>query len=198
MATRIGHGNQAEKRMATTERCRLRNACRSRIPVKWRTVPAGALVVALLILAELACAQAEFKCPAGTTRVGAGPPVGRQLFCQRSVGDRHGPTVAWHANGQKSFQVDYVDGRPLGPITAWWENGKAAVTGYTWPDNGWLVMWDEDGHMRAEVEIRNRQLLIKAWDENGGEERYDESRLFSRNQDLPLVIMLFGMGIGIE
>lgn len=152
---------------------------------------------AVLILAASACVRAELECPPGTTPVGGPPPVGRQLFCERSPGERHGPTINWHANGQKSFELEYVDGHPAGPIAAWWQSGQRAVAGYISPRNGWLILWDEAGRKRAEVEVRDRRPTIKVWDENGREEPYDESKLFPRNHDLHLVMMLFAAGSGI-
>jgi len=50
------------------------------------------------------------------------------------------------------------------------------MTGETRPDNGTLVLWDERGRKRAQIDVRERQVVTRAWDEEGREERYEDQR----------------------
>lgn len=165
-----------------------------------------AILSAVVILATAgpAVPQETLECPPETTPAGAASVAGRQQWCERSTRAgpiRHGPTVGWHQNGQKSLEIQFVEGTPRGPITAWYESGRQSASGHTEPDNGTLILWDEAGRKRAEIEVRARRLAAKAWDENGREEPYEEARLkqaLSANRDLGFIMTLFAVGIGIQ
>jgi hypothetical protein len=75
------------------------------------------------------------------------------------------------------------------------------MTGETRPDNGTLILWDERGRKRAQVDVRQRQVLTRAWDEEGREQRYEEAKLVKAmpgNRNLGFLMQLWAVGIGIQ
>ena len=165
-----------------------------------------ALATALLVLlAAPGPADAQsITCPPGTKEGGAETDVGKFRWCEQAAPGgpiRQGPMVGFHPNGRRSFDLTFVDGTPRGPIRAWYEGGQPSMTGETRPDNGILILWDERGRRRAQIDVRSRQVVTQAWDENGREERYDEKKLvkiFPANRNLPFIMNLFAVGIGIQ
>lgn len=164
---------------------------------------AALVTIALLGSAVPAAAQA-ITCPAGTKLGGAETEVGKFQWCEQSAPGgtiRQGPMVGLHPNGRRSFEITFVDGTPRGSIRAWYEGGQPSMTGETRPDNGTLILWDERGRRRAQIDVRDRQVATQAWDEQGREERYDEKKLakaFPTNRNLPFIMNMFAVGIGIQ
>jgi hypothetical protein len=75
------------------------------------------------------------------------------------------------------------------------------MTGDTRPDNGTPILWDERGRRRAQIDVRDRQVVTQAWDEEGRAERYDEKKLvraLPTNRNLGFIMQLFAVGIGIQ
>ena len=142
---------------------------------------AAASIVALLGVALPAAAQ-SITCPAGTKLGGAETDMGKFQWCEENAPGgpiRQGPMVGFHPNGRRSFELTFVDGTPRGSIRAWYEGGQPSMTGETRPDNGTLILWDEQGR----------------------EERYDEKKLakaFPANRNLPFIMNLFAVGIGMQ
>ena len=165
---------------------------------------AAALWTMALLGAALPAAAQSITCPAGTKLGGAETEVGKFQWCEQSAPDgmiRQGPMVGFHPNGRRSFELTFVDGTPRGSIRAWYEGGQPSMTGDTRPDNGTLILWDERGRRRAQIDVRERQVLTQAWDEQGREERDDETKLaraFPNNRNLPFIMNLFAVGIGIQ
>ena len=109
--------------------------------------------------------------------------------------------VGFHPNGRRSFELNFVDGSPRGAVRAWYEGGQPSMTGETRPDNGTLVLWDDRGRKRAQVDVRDRQVVTRAWDEEGREERYQEAKLaraMPANRNLGFLMQLWAVGIGIQ
>ena len=166
--------------------------------------PTAALSLVILLGGVLPAAAQSITCPAGTRLGGAETDVGKFQWCEQSAPGgpiRQGPMVGFHPNGRRSFELTFVDGTPRGSIRAWYEGGQPSMTGETRPDNGTLILWDERGRRRAQIDVRERQVLTQAWDEQGREERYDEKKLakaFPTNRNLPFIMNLFAVGIGIQ
>jgi len=94
-----------------------------------------------------------------------------------------------------------VDGTPRGPIRAWYDSGQASAIGETRPDNGTLTLRDEAGRRRAQIDVRARQVVTQAWDADGREEKYEETKLaktLAANRDLSFIMNIFAVGIGIQ
>jgi len=166
-----------------------------------RAASASALVGGLLA-ASLAAAQIV-GCPTGTRPGRTSTPTGRYEWCERPAARapvRHGPLVGVHANGRRSLEVNFVDGTPRGPIRAWYESGEVSASGETRPDNGVLTLRDERGRRRAQIDVRDREIVAQAWDEQGRAEPYDRTRLarvMPANRDLLFIMSLWAAGIGI-
>jgi antitoxin component YwqK of YwqJK toxin-antitoxin module len=170
-------------------------------------MPVAAVAVALLVAAVLAARPAaaqSITCPEGTKIGSTETATGKFQWCERAAAGgpiRHGPMVGFYGNGRRSIELTFVDGTPRGVIRAWYEGGQLSASGETRPDNGSLTLWDERGRKRAQVDVRERQVVSQAWDEQGRPERYEEKKLaktLSANRDLPFIMNLFAVGIGIQ
>jgi hypothetical protein len=169
-------------------------------------VPRPAIAVSLLLLVAAAAPAAgqSIRCPEGTKPGARETGAGKLQWCERPGADGpiwHGPLLGFYPSGRPSFEFIFVEGTPRGPIQAWYENGQPSATGETGPDNGTLTLRDERGRKRAQIDVRNRQVVTQAWDEQGREEPYDEAKLvraLPANRDLAFIMNLFAVGIGIQ
>lgn len=167
-----------------------------------RVVVASSLAL-LLGLAGSVAAQ-PMTCPEGTRIGSSETPAGRLQWCERPDPRgpiRHGPMLGSYPNGNRRLELHFVDGTPRGPIRAWYDNGQISAIGETRPDNGTLTLRDEQGRRRAQIDVRDRQLVTQAWDAEGREERYEEKKLaksLAANRELPFIMNLFAVGIGIQ
>ena len=161
-------------------------------------------LLALIIAAPAPVLAQSITCPAGSTRGGTESEVGKFHWCEQATPGgpiRQGPMVGFHPNGRRSFELNFVDGSPRGAVRAWYQGGQPSMTGETRPDNGTLVLWDERGRKRAQVDVRDRQVVTRAWDEEGHEERYQEAKLakvLPGNRNLGFIMHLWAVGIGIQ
>jgi hypothetical protein len=159
-------------------------------------------LMALLVVGP-AAAQ-SVTCPPGTKLGGTESQAGKVQWCEQAAPGgmiRQGPMVAFHPNGRRSFELTFVDGTPRGALRAWYEDGQPSMTGETRPDNGTLILWDDRGRKRAQVDVHQRQVVTRAWDEQGREERYDEAKLVKAlpgNRNLGFLMQLWAVGIGIQ
>lgn len=166
--------------------------------------PVIAASLLLLLGAAAPAAAQSIACPEGTTPGAQETTEGKLQWCERPAPGgpiRHGPLVGLYPDGRRRFESTFVDGTPRGPIRAWYENGAPSVIGETGPDNGTLILRDEQGRKRAQVEVRNRQVVTQAWDAEGREEPYDEAKLvraLPANRDLGFIMRLFAVGIGVQ
>jgi hypothetical protein len=166
------------------------------------------LVAALSLLTLLAAAgpatAQSITCPPGSKRGGTESEAGKFHWCEQAAPGgpiRQGPMVGFHPNGRRSFELNFVDGSPRGPVRAWYESGRPSMTGETRPDNGTLILWDEGGRKRAQIDVRDRQVVTRAWDVEGREERYEEAKLakaMPANRNLGFLMQLWAVGIGIQ
>ena len=169
-------------------------------------MPRSAIAASLLLLLAAAAPAAaqSIRCPEGTTPGTQETAEGTLEWCERPAPGgpiRHGPLVGLYPGGRRRFESTFVDGTPRGPIRAWYESGAPSVIGETGPDNGTLILRDEQGRKRAQVEVRNRQVVTQAWDAEGREEPYDEAKLvraLPANRDLGFIMRLFAVGVGIQ
>jgi hypothetical protein len=161
-------------------------------------------LLALIAATPLPASAQSITCPPGSTRGGTENEAGKFHWCEQATPAgpvRQGPMVGFHPNGRRSFELNFVDGAPRGAIRAWYEGGQPSMTGETRPDNGTLVLWDERGRKRAQVDVRDRQVVTRAWDGEGREERYEEVKLakaMPTNRNLVLIMQLWAVGIGIQ
>jgi hypothetical protein len=166
--------------------------------------PAIAVSLLTLVLVAAAAEAQSITCPPGSKRGGTESEAGKFHWCEQAAPGgtiRQGPMVGFHPNGRRSFELNFVDGSPRGAVRAWYEGGQPSMTGETRPDNGTLVLWDERGRKRAQVDVRERQVVTRAWTEDGREERYEEAKLakaMPTNRNLGFIMQLWAVGIGIQ
>jgi hypothetical protein len=162
-----------------------------------------ASLVALLLGPAPALAQ-SVSCPPGAKEGGVEGEGGKVRWCEQAAAGgpiRQGPMVGFYPSGRRSFELTFVDGTPRGAVRAWYESGQPSMTGETRPDNGTLLFWDERGRKRAQVDVVGRQVVTRAWDEQGREERYEEAKLakaMPANRNLAFIMQLWAVGIGIQ
>ena len=83
-------------------------------------------------------------------------------------GQMDGPSVEWHANGQKWFERTYKDGELDGSATEWYEDGRLASE-RIW-NNGDLVavtVWMPNGDKCANTKFENGTGKVYGYSENG-------------------------------
>ena len=164
----------------------------------------GMMLLAQIIAAPVPVLAQSITCPPGSTRGGTESEAGKFHWCEQATPSgpiRQGPMVGFHPNGRRSFELNFVDGSPRGAVRAWYEGGQPSMTGETRPDNGTLVLWDLGGRKRAQVDVRERQVVTRAWDEDGREQRYEEAKLakaMPANRNLGFIMQLWAVGIGIQ
>jgi hypothetical protein len=165
----------------------------------------GALAGALLaVLVAGPVGAQSVTCPPGTRLGGTESEAGKFQWCEQAAPGgtiRQGPMVGFHPNGRRSFELTFVDGTPRGSLRAWYEGGQPSMTGETRPDNGTLILWDDRGRKRAQIDVRQREVVTRAWDEQGRQERYDEAKLgkaLPGNRNLGFLMQLWAVGIGIQ
>lgn len=121
-------------------------------------------MIALAACAATPAPDAALSCPPGTTAHDTPPPDGPERACQRPDGVRHGPALAYFADGKPRFTGGYADDRPDGHWIWWRENGRKQAEGdlragklvgayRLWHDNGQLYVADTyvDGKPEGEA-----------------------------------------------
>jgi hypothetical protein len=98
----------------------------------------------------------DLKCEEGTRPVGTPPPSGTRVWCVRKMPTgaevRHGPSFAWHSNGEMASTGSWVDDRQHGHWTFWasqsfLESEGAFVEG---EEEGIWKFYYADGSIKAE------------------------------------------------
>ncbi len=122
-------------------------------------------------------------CPDGARLAGAPPPSGRQQWCERETGGRpvkHGPYVAWHANGRRKIEGTYAEGEKEGRWVFSDPEGRRREEGVfrNGREQGVWTRWLGNGHRLEEGEYRNgvRHGRWTFWHENGRKAREGEYR----------------------
>ncbi len=98
--------------------------------------------------------SAEAACPDGARLVGAVPPEGFEVWCERSDGTRDGVHVRWHTNGREAFEGHYEDGVLEGEVTEWFPSGRRwRETVYDHGQRRSWTRWTEDGAIAEHVHL---------------------------------------------
>lgn len=97
---------------------------------------------------------------------------------------QHGPTVAWHANGQRKMAGQYKDDQRVGLFVWWHENGTRALAG-RYQDGlktGTWTWWHKNGMKSIEGEYKRDEPVGQwTWWNAGGEVEYRED--FGQGRD---------------
>ncbi len=146
----------------------------------FRTKIRSALVVVALatIMTATACHRDSndlpLSCPPGATLMGAPPPKGDEVWCQKIVDGKavkDGIFVAYYGGTDRMIQGYYRDGVQVGEWTTWYENGeRSAVDHYReGVQNGLHTSWYANGVKALEGNYRDgkREGIWTRWDPTG-------------------------------
>ena len=165
----------------------MRNPC-------WPALTAirSAIISVMIIVASLsvtACHHTTaLTCPPGATLMGAPPPKGEEVWCQKIVngkpvkdglfivygegtdkliqgsyhdGVQDGEWTTWYANGQRSAVDHFRDGLQDGLHTSWYFNGVKSIEGdyRMGKREGVWTRWDPTGYTSKQETYRNNQVV---------------------------------------
>ncbi len=113
-------------------------------------------------------------CPPGAKLMGAPPPKGLEVWCERIVDGKRvkdGFFVAYGVSGDRMIQGSYRNGIQDGEWKLWYENGSlASVDHYSnGLQNGLHTSWYANGQKALEGEYRDgkREGVWIQWDPSG-------------------------------
>jgi len=143
----------------------------------WLTLLAGFMTIAT-VLCVSACRKAStdipLTCPPGATLMGAPPPQGQEVWCQKTVGGKaikYGLFIVYGDGGDKLIQGSYRDGVQEGEWTTWYASGqRSAVDHYRHGlQDGLHTSWYINGAKAIEGEYRmgQREGTWTQWDPSG-------------------------------
>jgi MORN repeat variant len=135
--------------------------------------------------------EAPLSCPPGATLMGAPPPKGDEVWCQKIVKGKavkDGIFVAYGGTADRMIQGYYRDGVQTGEWTTWYENGqRSAVDHYrNGLQDGLHTSWYANGVKALEGNYRNgkREGTWTRWDPTGLTSKQETYR-----DDLRIVII---------
>ncbi|MBI3759792.1 MAG: toxin-antitoxin system YwqK family antitoxin [Deltaproteobacteria bacterium] len=140
--------------------------------------PAFLITLVAVALAMAAChrdsSDVPLSCPPGANLMGAPPPKGQEVWCQKNVDGKpvkDGLFVAYGMGGYKMIQGYYRKGVQDGEWTTWYENGqRSAVDHYRdGLQNGLHTSWYANGVKALEGNYRagKREGVWTRWDPTG-------------------------------
>lgn len=113
-------------------------------------------------------------CPAGDTLIGAPPPRGSELYCQKTIAGKpvkDGPFVVYADGGGKLIEGNYRDGVQEGPWTTWYENGQHSATDHfhNGLQDGPHISWYANGQkaIAGNYQAGKRAGVWTRWDPSG-------------------------------
>jgi hypothetical protein len=136
-------------------------------------------VVSLTLIAGILAAcqrtrDAAFSCPQGSTLMGAPPPKGAEVWCQKIVNGRpikNGMFVVYNDSGGKMIEGTYRNGVQEGEWTMWYENGqRSAIDHYhNGLQDGLHISWYANGQKALEGNYvaGKREGIWTRWDPSG-------------------------------
>jgi antitoxin component YwqK of YwqJK toxin-antitoxin module len=130
-------------------------------------------IAALLLLFAAACERGP-TCPEGAQLMGAPPPEGEQVWCQKVVDGKpvkHGIFILYAPGGLKLIEGTYVDGKQHGEWTLYYDNGlKQTVDNFKHGvQDGPFMSWHPNGKIATMGQYVNgkREGVWKRWDSEG-------------------------------
>jgi hypothetical protein len=141
-----------------------------------RAVPA--CLVLIISLCITACHHpndiGSLTCPPGATLMGAPPPKGEEVWCQKIVNGKplkDGIFIAWGDGPDKLIQGTYRDGVQDGEWTTWYTNGQRSAIDHfhNGVQDGLHVSWYINGAKALQGNYRNgrREGVWTRWDPTG-------------------------------
>src|SRR5258708_39022081 len=136
---------------------------------------ARAIATLAIVASTVACnrnaADLQLSCPDGATLMGAPPPKGEEVWCQKIVGGKpvkDGVFVAYGAGTDRTIEGYYRDGVQDGEWTTWYENGvRSAIDHYrNGLQDGLHISWYANGVKALEGNYRagKREGVWTRWD----------------------------------
>lgn len=148
----------------------------------------SAIIVALSLTACHHTSDIVLTCPPGATLMGAPPPKGEEVWCQKIVngkpvkdglfivygegndkliqgsyrdGFQEGEWTTWYANGQRSAVDHFRDGLQDGLHTSWYFNGVKSIEGHyrMGKREGVWTRWDPTGYTGKQETYRDDHLI---------------------------------------
>lgn len=101
----------------------------------------------------------DLHCPHGTQPAGKAPPMGYEVWCHKAQPNgtwlRHGPSIAWHPNEQRSAVGEYVEGKRAGAWEFFYPTGELQKHGafIGGVENGVWAHFHPNGAPRSEGEM---------------------------------------------
>ena len=135
----------------------------------------AALIVALLMAGCHAGDHVAVPtCPPGDSLIGAPPPRGSELYCQKMVGGKpvkDGPFVVYADGGGKLIEGAYRGGVQEGLWTTWYENGQRSAIDHfhNGLQDGLHTSWYANGQKAIEGDYHagKREGVWTRWDPSG-------------------------------
>src|SRR5712692_7419769 len=118
-----------------------------------RATPFRVILIAGTVALTVSCRRAveqPLTCPPGATLMGAAPPKGEEVWCQKIVNGKpvkDGIFIAYGTGGGKMLDGYYRDGKQDGQWTMWYENGAKSIEGNyrNGKREGMWTRWDPSG-----------------------------------------------------
>jgi hypothetical protein len=149
----------------------------SMLPCRFPGTPcaiAAVAMVATIFGCHRGPVNQPIECPPGTARMGAPPPQGEEVWCQKMLDGKpvkDGPFVAYGNGADRLIQGSYRDGVQEGEWTTWYENGqRSAVDHYrNGVQDGPHTSWYANGVKALEGSYRTgkREGVWTRWDPTG-------------------------------
>jgi hypothetical protein len=142
-------------------------------------LPFARAILMMAIAATVAChrgtsALPPLSCPTGATLMGAPPPKGEEVWCQKIVNGKpvkDGVFVAYGTGTDRMIQGYYRDGVQDGEWTTWYENGQRSAIDHfrNGQQDGMHTSWYANGVKALEGNYRGgkREGVWTRWDPTG-------------------------------
>jgi MORN repeat protein len=134
------------------------------------------LAIALAAVFFVACRRAQVSppCPPDAELMGAAPPKGFEVWCQKTINGKpvkDGPFIVYAVGGDRMIQGSYRNGVQDGEWTLWYENGvRASIDHYVdGLQSGMHTSWYANGQKALEGEYLRgkREGVWTQWDAGG-------------------------------
>jgi MORN repeat protein len=154
---------------------------------------AGSIAALASLAGAAACHRSEvpLTCPPGAALMGAPPPAGEEVWCQKMVNGKpvkDGIFVVYGTGTDRMIEGYYRDGVQEGEWTTWYENGqRSAVDNYRHGrQDGLHTSWYANGVKALEGQYREgkREGVWTRWDPTGftsRQEIYRDDRRVDQN-----------------
>ncbi|HEX4210956.1 MAG TPA: hypothetical protein VHY56_11220 [Candidatus Binataceae bacterium] len=129
----------------------------------------------VLALALGACRRTTaLTCPSGATMMGAAPPHGDEVWCQKIVDGKpvkDGPFIVYGEGADRLIQGSYRNGIQEGEWTTWYANGQRSAVDHFHKglQDGLHTSWYFNGvkSIEGEYHMGKREGVWTSWDPTG-------------------------------